>query len=71
MENQNPKSDRYVFLPGLTGNGILVRRDQIVGARPNGPNEGSVVYTAAGPSLYTRMNTSQLAALVGAEQVSA
>jgi hypothetical protein len=59
----------FVFLPSVTGNGVLVRRDQIVGARPNGPNEGSVLYTEAGPSIYTSLSTTALARLVAAEVV--
>jgi hypothetical protein len=63
------KSNGFVFLPSVTGNGVLVRRDQIVGARPNGPNEGSILYTEAGPSIYTALTTAQLANLVSAERV--
>lgn len=63
------KTDGFVFLPSTTGIGVLVRRDQIVGARPNGPNEGSILYTAAGPSIYTALTTLQLANLVSAERV--
>ena len=63
------RQDGFYYLPGLTGNGVLVRRDQIVGARPNGPNEGAIVYTAAGPSIYTALSTQQLATLINAEVV--
>lgn len=63
------KADRFVFLPSMTGGGVLVRRDQIVGARPNGPNEGSILYTEAGPSIYTALTTGQLANLVSAERI--
>lgn len=58
----------FVFLPSKTGNGVLVRRDQIVGARPNG-HEGSILYTEAGPSIYTALTTVQLANMVSAELV--
>lgn len=66
MESQNA---RFVFLPSTSGAGVLIRRDQIVGARPNGPNEGAVVYTEAGPSIYTALTTTQLARVVSAEQI--
>lgn len=63
------KTDSFVFLPSVTGDGVIVRRDQIVGARPNGPNAGAILYTEAGPSIYTAMTTSQLAKLVSAERI--
>lgn len=66
MEVQN---EGFIFLPSVTGNGVLIRRNQIVGARPNGPNEGSVVYTCAGPSIYTSLTTTQLANVVSAERI--
>lgn len=66
MENL---TDRFVFLPSITGGGVLVRRDQVVGARPNGPNEGAIIYTEAGPSIYTALTTEQLANLVNAQQI--
>ena len=61
--------DGFVFLPSASGDGVLIRRQQIVGARPNGPNAGAIVYTAAGPSIYTALTTSELANLVAAERV--
>ncbi len=66
MENS---TDRFVFLPSITGSGVLVRRDQLVGARPNGPNEGAVIYTEAGPSIYTALTTEQLAKVVDAQRI--
>ena len=66
MENS---TEKYVLLPTVTGGGALVRRNQIVGARPNGPNDGAILYTEAGPSIYTSMTTSQLANLVAAERI--
>jgi hypothetical protein len=66
METQ---TEAFVFLPSATGGGVLVRRDQIVGARPNGPNEGAILYTEAGPSIYTSLTTGQLADLVSAQRV--
>lgn len=64
-----PKENQFVFLPSVTGDGVLVRRDQIVGARPNGPNAGSILYTEAGPSIYTSLPTVSLAKLVSAQLV--
>lgn len=66
METQTKE---FVFLPSATGGGVLVRRDQIVGARPNGPNEGAILYTEAGPSIYTSLTTGQLANLVSAQRI--
>jgi len=66
MENS---TDRFVFLPSITGSGVLVRRNQVVGARPNGPNEGAIIYTEAGPSIYTALTTEQLANLVDAQRI--
>lgn len=63
-------NQKFVHLPSANGSGVIVRRDQIVGARPNGPNEGSVLYTEAGPSIYTSLTTEHLAAIVAAEKVS-
>lgn len=59
----------FIFFPGVTAGGVLARADQIVGARPNGPNEGAVVYLASGPSIYTALSTQQLANLLRAELV--
>lgn len=60
----------FVFLPAISGEGVVVRRSQIVGARPNGP-DGSIVYSAVGPSLYTTLTTRQIAGVVGAEIIKA
>ncbi len=62
-------TEKFVFLPSSTGDGVVVKREQIVGARPNGPNGGSVLYTKAGPSIYTSLTTEHLAALVAAEKI--
>lgn len=59
----------FVFLPSVTGDGVLIKRAQVVGSRPNGPNGGAVVYTAAGPSIYTSLQTSQIAKLFDAQVV--
>lgn len=59
----------FVFLPAISGEGVLVRRSQIIGARPNG-HEGAIVYAnGSGPSLYTSLTTRQIADLVGAQVV--
>lgn len=68
-ENQSLEAG-FVFLPAISGEGVVVRRSQIVGARPNGP-DGSIVYSAAGPSLYTTLTTRQIAGVVGAEIIKA
>jgi hypothetical protein len=62
------KNERFVLLPAVSGGGVLVRRSQIVGARPNG-QDGAIVYTAAGPSLYTSLTTRQVAGVVSAELI--
>lgn len=69
MNNVESQQARYLLLPSATGGGVLVRRDQIIGARPNGPTEGAIVYTAAGPSIYTSLSTKQLASLTDAQLV--
>ena len=45
MDTQNVTfpQDGFVFLPSASGDGVLIRREQIVGARPNG-TRGNVVY---------------------------
>ena len=72
MENTQTEtggSTGYLFLPGVSGGGVLVHQDQIVGARPNGPNQGAVVYTEAGPSLYTSLTTQDLANVLNAGRI--
>ena len=69
MDENNTQVERFIFLPSATGDGVLIRRNQVVGARPNGPNGGSVVYTAAGPSIYTSLPTPQLSRLFDAQAV--
>lgn len=59
----------YLFLPGITGGGVMVRRNQVVGARPNGPNQGAIVYTEAGPSLYTSLTTEDIARAFNASKL--
>ncbi len=67
---ENARESGFVFLPAISGEGVVVRRSQIVGARPNGP-DGAIVYSAAGPSLYTTLTTRQIAGVVGAEFIKA
>ena len=59
----------YLFLPGISGGGVMVRRNQVVGARPNGPNQGAVVYTEAGPSRYTSRTTEDIARALNASKL--
>ncbi len=59
----------FIFLPSVTGDGVLIKREQVVGARPNGPNGGAIVYTAAGPSIYTSLQTPRLASLFDAQLI--
>ena len=66
---ENDQNNGFVFLPSATGDGVLIKRAQVVGARPNGPNAGAIVYTAAGPSIYTSLMTKQLAGLFNAQMV--
>jgi hypothetical protein len=69
MSDDNSTGSDFLFLPSATGGGVLVKRAQVVGARPNGPNEGAIVYTAAGPSIYTSLTTKQIAGLFDAQAV--
>lgn len=65
MENQAMQSNNYFLLIPANNGGALVHKSQIVGARPNG-NEGAIVYTQAGPSIYTTLTTKGLAEALGA-----
>ena len=72
MENnqiQNGDDKGYLYLPAISGGGVLVHQNQIVGARPNGPNQGAIVYTEAGPSLYTSLTTQDLAEVLNASKI--
>ncbi len=64
---ENTKNE-FMLLPSLSGGGVLVRRDQLIGGRPNG-HEGSVAYLEAGPSVYTSLTTPELAHHLDAEIV--
>ncbi|MFZ5746193.1 MAG: hypothetical protein ACOY45_00890 [Pseudomonadota bacterium] len=65
MDEQNT----FLLLPTSTGQGALVQRNQVVGARANGPTEGAILYTQAGPAIYTSMTTKDLARLFGAQVI--
>ncbi len=66
-EESATREQGFVFLPAISGEGVLVRRSQVIGARPNG-HEGAIVYAnGSGPSLYTSMTTRQIADLLGAQ----
>lgn len=67
-ETTNQKELQFLFLPASSGGGVVVRRAQVVGARPNG-QDGAIVYTAAGPALYTTLTTKQIASYLAAESV--
>ncbi len=67
-ESSDPQEAGFLFLPALSGGGVVVRRAQVVGARPNG-QDGAIVYTAAGPALYTSLTTKQIAGVVGAATI--
>jgi len=73
MDNNHAQTSEnagYLHLPGVTGGGVLVHQNQIVGARPNGPDQGAIVYTKAGPSLYTSLTTTDLAQFLGASKIA-
>lgn len=65
--NAVQSNDHFLMLPA-NGGGAVVQKSQIVGARPNG-NDGAVVYTKAGPSIYTTMTTKNLAEALSAQAV--
>jgi hypothetical protein len=67
--NMADEQDGFVFLPSVSGDGVLVKREQVVGARPNGPNDGAIVYKAAGTIIYTSLPTTRLASLFDAQVV--
>jgi hypothetical protein len=54
-------SDEFLFLPAQSGTGVLARRTEIAGARPNGPSGNTIVYLKSGPSLYVGMAPDALA----------
>jgi hypothetical protein len=59
-------NDGFVLLPAVSGGGALIRRNQIVGGRSNGP-DGSILYLATGPSVYTSATIPQLGRYLAAE----
>ncbi|MEL7719139.1 hypothetical protein AAG604_03755 [Citromicrobium bathyomarinum] len=64
------EKDGFLFLPSATGEGVLIKRSQIVGGRPNGPDAGSILYTQAGPSIYTTLRPTEVARLCDAEVIA-
>lgn len=69
MDENSADTTGFIFLPTTTGQGVLVKRSQVVGARPNGPNEGAILYTAAGPAIYTSMTTRDIASLFNSQVI--
>lgn len=65
MEQSAAQSNDHFLLIPANGGGAIVHKSQIVGARPNG-NEGAIVYTQAGPSIYTTLSTKSLAEALSA-----
>jgi len=67
--NVTQANDHFLLIPA-NGGGAVVHRSQIVGARPNG-SDGAILYTQAGPSIYTTLSTKGLADLLGARVIEA
>lgn len=67
-EEKDPKSEEMLLFPALSGGGVLARRGELVGGRPNG-HEGSVLYLRSGPSIYTSLTTPELARVFGAQVI--
>jgi hypothetical protein len=66
MPGEKTAEDDFILFPSLSGGGVLIRRSQIIGARPNGV-DGAIAYSAAGPAIYTSYSTVELARFLGAE----
>jgi len=64
MENNN---DNFILIPARSGGGALVRRSQIAGGRANG-QDGSIIYLACGPSVYTTATIPELAGYFAADK---
>lgn len=58
--------DNFILIPAKSGGGALVKRSQVVGSRANGI-DGSILYLATGPSVYTTATIPQLAGFFEAE----
>jgi hypothetical protein len=69
MQIETDQADSFILLPAVSGGGALVRRSQISGSRANGANgnEGSIVYLASGPSVYSTASILQLGRYLNAE----
>ena len=65
---EKTKEDDFMLFASVSGGGVLIRRGQIVGARPNGP-DGAVIYSAAGPSMYSSLTTPEIARVLNAQFV--
>ena len=61
--------DGFVLFPSTSGGGVLARRSQIAGARPNG-QEGAIIYLESGPSLYSSITTPEIARFLEADMVA-
>jgi hypothetical protein len=55
------EESEFITLPAQGSQGdVLARREEIAGARPNGPTGQSIVYLRSGPSLYVGLTVAQL-----------
>ena len=68
MNSNTVKNEDHFLLIPANGGGALVHKSQIVGARPNG-TDGAVLYTKAGPSIYTTLSTKNLGEVLGARSL--
>lgn len=66
---EKTQDNEMLLFPSASGGGVLVRRDQIIGARPNGPNDGAIIYSSGGPAYYCTLSTPQLARFLDAHIV--
>lgn len=67
-EIEESNGNGFIQLPAVSGGGALIRRNQIAGARANGP-DGSIVYAICGPSIYTTATIPQIGRYVEADVV--
>lgn len=65
---EKTKEDDFMLFASASGGGVLIRRTQIIGARPNG-HEGAIIYAEAGPSIYTSLTTPEIARVLNAQFV--
>ena len=60
--------DEFIRFPAQGGAGeVMARREEIAGARPNGPTAQSIVYLRSGPSLYVGLGVDQIAERLSAQ----